>query len=178
MNRRIFLTLALGSTASVAMGCRFGMTPKNAHEDSDKDFLEYLSENGKDIEAIKVSELFESCLSFYRDRRYHGLDPDPSSDMLLYEWGVYEWGNGEYFQIGIKRQFIAAGTVDDEGYTQLYCDAFFSPTSELAALGSGNKWCGSRDDLNDFEQFVKRSEAYRVVAELKPLKVVVRTDGV
>lgn len=161
-----------------SVGCQFGMDHKKAHENSDKDFLRYLEGKGKSLSSVTFSELIDICLSFYREVQYPGLDSSPSSDMLLFEWGVFDWGEGEFFQIGITRQLIAKGTVDDDGYTQLLCDAFYVPTPQLVALKSSNKWCRSRDEINSFQEFVLSSEAYRVASGLKPLKVVIRTDGV
>ncbi|MET0857780.1 MAG: hypothetical protein ABWY27_13580, partial [Telluria sp.] len=31
-----------------------------------------------------------------------------SEDMLLYQWGSYDWGSGKYFEINITRQFVEA----------------------------------------------------------------------
>lgn len=100
-----------------------------------------------------------SCmLDFYRDERTEDCRIEDNGDMLLYQWGTCDWRQGRWFDLNITRQFIPEGGDDDEIF-QLSVSAKYFPTPELDALGSGNKWCESPDELQQFDEFVSKSPA-------------------
>lgn len=120
-------------------------------------FEELLSqrENGTHPEDIV------SCmLDFYRDERVTDCRIEDDGDMLLYQWGTYDWGQGRWFDLNITRQFIPTDD-EDEGVFQLSVSAKYSPSAELDSLASGNQWCGSPDELSQFEDFLGRSAAMK-----------------
>lgn len=102
-------------------------------------------------------------LDFYRDERVSDCRIEDDGDMLLYQWGTYDWGEGRWFDLNITRQFIPEDD-EDEGIFQLSASAKFSSTPELEALGSGNQWCGSPDDLPEFQKFVNGSTALKTLS--------------
>jgi hypothetical protein len=63
------------------------------------------------------------------------------SDGLLAQYGTYDWGEGEHFELDMVRQFA----FDDDGgqyshMTQLHCTFLFRPTHDVRALGADNLW--------------------------------------
>ena len=80
--------------------------------------------------------------------------------MLLFQFGVYDWGHGEYFEFDITRQFIVGGEEGDDAISQLNCTVRYEPSLPLRSIGNGNQWCKSRDDLADFKAFILSSPAY------------------
>ena len=108
--------------------------------------------------------LFSSLLDFYRDERVEDCRIEDDGDMLLYQWGTYDWGQGRWFDLSITRQFIPEGGEDDEIF-QLLVSAKYSPTPDLDSLGSGNRWCGSPDELSQFDEFVSASAALKKLAD-------------
>ncbi len=102
-----------------------------------------------------------SCmLDFYRDERVEDCRIEDDGDMLLYQWGTYDWGQGRWFDLNITRQFIPQGGEDDDIF-QLSVTAKYSPAPDLDELCSGNKWCGSPDEFPQFEEFVRGSNALK-----------------
>ncbi len=98
-----------------------------------------------------------SCmLDFYRDERLDDCIIEDDGDMLLYQWGTYDWGQGRWFDFNITRQYVP-GSGEDEDIFQLSVTAKYSPAHELDALGSGNKWCGSPKELPQFNEFIYNS---------------------
>lgn len=83
-------------------------------------------------------------------------------DMLLYQWGTYDWGDGKSFEFDITRQLIF-GDGEDEDIFQLSLTFKFLPTDELTQLASGNRWCRSRAELKDFEYFIRLSAPFLAV---------------
>jgi hypothetical protein len=115
-----------------------------------------------------VPQLVESALSFYQNVRATGLTKSALSDMLLFQWGVFDWGRGERFEFDITRQFISAGRSGDEAISQLRCIAYFAPTADLRSIPKANRWCESVANLDSFGAFIRNSDAYGAVSLLKP----------
>ncbi len=100
-----------------------------------------------------------SCmLDFYRDERTEDCRIEDDGDMLLYQWGTYDWGQGRWFDLNITRQFIPEGGEDDEIF-QLSVSAKYFPTPELDALGANNRWCESPSKLPQFNESIAESPA-------------------
>lgn len=111
--------------------------------------------------SAPIAALIEGALDFYTGVTASGLAADPQSDMLLFQFGVFDWGSGESFEIDLTRQFIVSDQVDDDAISQLRCTAYFEPTPTLRAVGMANRWCRSRAELSEFRAFVLSSPAYR-----------------
>ena len=114
--------------------------------------------------------------AFYRTFRANDCMADASGDMLLYQWGINEWGMpqdeaGDFFELNITRQFILDGDEDDNIW-QLSLTFKFAPNDALRAFGRGNKWCPRPRPraVDYFEGFVRQSQAYQAVAEVESNK--------
>ena len=112
-------------------------------------------------------------IDFYQQFRFDNCSVDDNGDMLLYQWGTYDWGPGSLFQFDVTRQFIESGFEGDDGMSQLSLCFYFYPSEEFEELKSGNRWCESPRDLASFESFIKESPAYNKVANKKPVKIEV-----
>jgi hypothetical protein len=110
-------------------------------------------------------------LDFYMSAQPVGLAPGPNADMLLYQWGTYDWGQGRFFEFDITRQFLRQVN-DTRVISQLSLKANYLPTSSLDAIRPGNRWCESAEQLAAFRDFILTSAAYRAVAFVKPKSVV------
>ena len=156
--------------------------------------------NGVDLETCTPQAGIAQMLAFYREVAVEGCDEE-DGDMLLFEWGTVDWGQGASFQLGITRQFIDLhpdyGTDDDfdetddefeaadDGLTdedeagqfsQLRLTFHFDAAPELAALGQGDRWCQEQDELDDFETFVLESPAVRALGGRAAERVEVEHD--
>ncbi|WP_349744050.1 hypothetical protein [Roseateles cavernae] len=86
-------------------------------------------------------------------------------DMLLFQWGTYDWGTGRHFSLNITRQFIEDGIQDDDATSQLSLNFRFEPTAELEALGEGNRWCDGPTELSILKEFALSSASFLTVAD-------------
>lgn len=141
-------------------------------------FESFLAQRGIQMSSMDIPQLVESALSFYETVKAAGLAEGSGTDMVLFQWGVYNWGRGEHFEFDITRQFVSADGEDDDAISQLRCTAYFEPLPALRALTQSNRWCESLADLPAFSVFIRDSAAYRSVQTLKPLKVSVEWSGV
>jgi hypothetical protein len=89
---------------------------------------------------------FAALVDFYRDVRTTDCETRPEADMLLVQWGVYDWGKREHFSFNVTRQFVLVEG-EDEDIFQLGLTFNFLPTANLRSFGRGNRWCESRREL-------------------------------
>ena len=65
---------------------------------------------------------------------------------MLFQWGTFDWGDGDQFNLNLTRQVIYPDGEDVEIY-QLGLTYFYQPDDELGALGQGNFWCEQLSDV-------------------------------
>jgi hypothetical protein len=103
----------------------------------------------------------------------------PDCDMLLYQWGTYDWGEGRHFDLEIVRQFNEQRNPDDQGkMSQLHLAYRYEPTSALEAIIEGNFWCHEKGELAIFSANCLSSPAFAAVADLHAKSVIIRHEYV
>jgi hypothetical protein len=138
--------------------------------DTKKQFVQVLKKRGLKLSSLSPEEGIDAIIAFYKDVRADGCDLKQQGDMLLYQWGNYDWGVGESFEFDITRQLIE-GDGEDENIRQLNLTFHFKPTDSLHKLKNGNRWCRSPKMLKSFQSFVKSSGPFKAVAATKPAEV-------
>jgi hypothetical protein len=133
-------------------------------------FLQMIEAKSRQLSSLSPEEGMIVMLDFYRDERADGCKIDEDGDMLLYQWGCYDWGQGEFFELNITRQFID-GACEDEDIRQLSLTCKFRPSESLRQLADGNRWCNSPEEIASFRSFVESSPAFLAVAKTKPAEV-------
>jgi hypothetical protein len=142
---------------------------------SKKRFLQVLGAKSHKLASLSPVDGIAVMLDWYREERADGCDLRQGGDMLLYQWGCYDWGEGEFFELNITRQFID-GAGEDEDIRQLLLTFKYKPTAPLRRVKDGNRWCKSPNDLKKFRSFIDSSEALRAVAETDPAQVTLNLD--
>lgn len=128
--------------------------------------------------SLRPEQAVALVLKFYEQTRVEGCALDEDGDMLLGQWGIYDFTGQEWFHFDLTRQFILGDSEDDEDINQLSLTLFFDPIPDLRAIQADNKWCASLDDLTEFENFIKDSAAYQVITSLKPAKIEMNFDSI
>jgi hypothetical protein len=137
-------------------------------ENAAAEFRNHLAARGAAESTLTPRSAADAVFSFYRDVRADDCDLDRDGDLLLFQWGTYDWGQGERFEWDITRQFIV-GAGEDDDMSQLHVTFRFAADPTLRSLGSGDRWCSSPVELADFIEFVNDCPA--------SLAVYARTDG-
>lgn len=123
---------------------------------------EYLSSN--DIETRSIRSLLQSVFAFYRHESVSGL-AEAEGDMLLFQFGIYDWGSGPFFEVNMTRQFVELERDDDENvYSQFSLTCYYAPDDKLAAFGPETRWCSDVSELDGFAAWV---EAHPVLDALE-----------
>jgi hypothetical protein len=146
--------------------------------DAKAEFEQFLTRSGATLDGLSPTLAIRLISDFYRQVRAEDCHLDEDGDMLSYQWGTYDWGQGRTFQFELARQFIENGTEDDDGISQLALVFHFAPSPEFDALESGNEWCYSPEELDQFAATITSSEAFYAVAALTPERVVLEYGGV
>lgn len=143
------------------------MKPKTAKIE----FENFVRQRGTTIGELTPTEGIQFTIEFYSQVRVEKCPIEEDGDMLLFQWGVYNWGDGDYFQFDITRQFIEEGFEGDDAISQLSLTFFYQPTEKLKNLESGNRWCESPNDVKEFESYIKGNSSYILVSNIKPDKI-------
>jgi hypothetical protein len=134
-----------------------------------KRFLKERDPQFANIANIGVREGVEAILAFYASERAAGTIAN-DGDMLLYQWGTYDWGRGRHFELDITRQLIL-GEGEDDDIWQLSLTFLYEPSDELDAVGSGDRWCKSPAERHDLFRFITEGAAFGAIVDLAPKSV-------
>ena len=149
--------------------------------ESVKAFKRFALANGVKLSRCTPRQGIEQMLAFYREVKPVGCEEE-DGDMLLFQYGTYDWGDGRTFEIDVTRQFMDLHHVfedeDDEEdgdgqatMSQLHLTFHFAPSAELDALGAGNKWYESPAAEKEFLAFVFGSKALALVGDRTAAKI-------
>jgi hypothetical protein len=126
-------------------------------------FKRAIASANRRVSSLTPAEGLELIADFYRTFRAEDVARLPDQDMLLYQWGTYDWGQGTHFSVDLTRQLIL-GSGEDDQIWQLHLTFYFPPDPGLQQLGKGNRWCESVEALPDFIAFVRSSPAFQAAA--------------
>lgn len=122
------------------------------------------------IGALTPADGIEAMIRFFEeDLCADALPADEDGDVLLFQWGTYDWSGSvppnPEFEVSLTRQLSFADGEDVE-IRQLALRFLFAPDPDLGALGRGETWCFNRADLHGFRANVLGSPALGAVRGL------------
>jgi hypothetical protein len=112
-------------------------------------FEEFFEGRGGALPGLTVRTGVAEMLAFYEAALPVGCASE-NGEMLLFQWGTYDWGDGKHFEIYMTRQFIEAAAEDDDAISQLQLVFRFAPDKDRYSIGAGNRWCSSQSDIDTF----------------------------
>ena len=124
------------------------------------EFRRFLARQGTAPTWLSPATGIPSMLEFYAEVRAAECVLENNEDMLLFQWGTYDWGNGKHFEVDITRQVALPAQEEDQDLWQLSLTFRLPPKPHLSVLGSGNRWCQSPDQLAEFRRFIEGSSVF------------------
>jgi len=121
-------------------------------------------------------QLIGLTLDLYNENRINNTDLDGDGDMLLFQWGTYSHKDDNYFYIDLTRQIVLDLEDPDEAadtMQQLSTKSMYSTNEQTALIRSGNQWCGSPENLNEFRKFIDNNPAFDWAKNNEPFKIEV-----
>ncbi len=95
--------------------------------------------------------------------------------MLLFQWGTYDWGEGEHFEVDMVRQFAKRQLFGDPVLSQLHTTAYFEP-SAFSDISPSELWCHSVEESGEFRERVLASSAFEKTADARSQKTEIRWE--
>jgi hypothetical protein len=122
---------------------------------------------GVDLETCTPREGLAQMLAFFDAVPVIGCN-GCDGDMLLFQWGTYDWGSGKHFELNITRQFIEEDAQDDAAISQLTLTYKFESTSELESITAGNLISEGARAANVIRDFATKHQTFVLVADQRP----------
>lgn len=130
----------------------------------ENEYKKWIGENFNDDQLSNVDEIIDVSLTLFEEIKVKGIaGNDEDGDMLLFQYGTYDWGNGKYFEFDITRQFIKSN--EDEPY-QLSMKLFFEPIQ----CKSYNCWSNDFENIEKWVENIKETEGYKLGKNSKNIK--------
>jgi len=104
-------------------------------------------------------------------------EPGDYDDGILAQHGVYDWGEGESFEVDMTRQFSFYKDGEYDHMAQLQCTFHFEPTDELRAAGEKNLWSFDTD-LDEFFAAARALPGFVAVRGLMPTRLEISYSDV
>ncbi len=102
-----------------------------------------------------MSEIF---IDYYRDVEFNEVNKKADGDMLLFQYGIYDWEGEQYFQINFTRQFYE---VYEDGHQIYQLEVtFYYLSDDLSDVLSFNKWSSECFDLDEFQDVIVKSVGF------------------
>lgn len=133
-------------------------------------FVKFAESRGVSLTSGTPRELIDLMFSFYQSVASSNC-AEIDGDMLLFQWGTNDWGNGKYFGLNITRQFIEKEFQDDDAISQLSLTLKFDAIAERENLGIGNRWCGGPTELESFRKYVLGCPPFVALADKNAVAV-------
>ena len=131
----------------------------------EKEYRKRISEK----EILTVDKFIDIATNLFKKIRIDKIDYTESfNDMLLFQYGVYNWGDekGNHFSFDITRQIIAPD--EDEPY-QLSFTLIFEP-SAFSKIKPYDIWSNKFNCLEDFVNHIKSTPGYEVANKMNAIK--------
>lgn len=142
---------------------------RNLTRENVKDVLLDLFPNGTPPNDPSIG--FATMFDFYRNyRAAEALPITEDGDMLIFQFGTYDWGQGMMFNLVLTRQLIFPD-VDQPILWQLNLSYLYDPEPQLDALSGTGDWINDPNNLDHQLEDVMNSEAVSAGLSRRPIKV-------
>ena len=117
-------------------------------------------------EALTPDQLIDLSVHLFHEIKLEGplADDEPDSDMLLFEYGAYDFGQGKRFLFGIARQWCVPE--NDEPY-QLHIELRYDPAA-FKGCGAKTLWSDWDPALNAWRGEIRATKGYALAQKLGP----------
>jgi len=134
-------------------------------------FHKYL--NNKEMST--PTQALEAMFEFYQTVQILPKIEDPEQDMLLFQYGVYDWNDtGDTFEFNLTRQ-VKSPHPDDDEYYQLSLTLLYEP-DEMEPVDDLNAWSVDFEDLNTWKAHIIGTKGYEQAAKYQPYSFRVELD--
>lgn len=145
-------------------------------EEAEDRLRELLTQAGVNLSAPTADDVERTWDVIVRFAREGAEDvpsePGDYDDGILAQYGVYDWGDGESYELDMTRQFSFYEDGEYDHMAQLQCTFHFEPTAALRAAGEKNLWSFD-SDLDAFFAEARALPGFIAVRGLTPTRLEV-----
>lgn len=123
--------------------------------------------------SVSPREAIALMDSFLRSVKYPTEGSTRFDDTLLFEYGVFDWGHGENFDLKITRQVVFGGGTPadaDDRIVQVSITHRYEP-EPFRPFGIMTQWGCDLPDGRGVAQFAESTPAYRIALQRQPREV-------
>ncbi len=121
-------------------------------------------------DKVNPASVLETVLTLYANQPSAGYDPSEDGDMLLFQYGVSDWGSGPAFEVDFTRQFYKPDKI-----LQLRCTLYYPP-ADGKGLPSWNLWSSEAKDLETWRNQVADSPGFKIVRDRIAARIRIELD--
>jgi len=149
------------------------------------EFKHFLRQKGKIVAQLTPYEAVDIMIAHYTEIRADDCSLEEDGDTLLFQWGIYDWGQGRpCFEYNITRQLIYYENLAEVGeeewigevINELSLTLQYESTKDLEDLSEGNRLCSDLNDVKAFKEFISSCAATKCVQHFTP-KAITLTYG-
>jgi hypothetical protein len=126
-------------------------------------------DRGIESSSVTTVAAVQAMTDWYETQRVERVDTD-GGDMLLFQWGTYDWGDGPSFEFDLVRQFIVDDEVGDDAIWQVHLTLHSPPDDSVA---SETHWCDNVQEVAGFRAAMLGNETVSRIADRHPERVEV-----
>jgi hypothetical protein len=130
---------------------------------------QFLTDRGIDAAAVTPVAAVQAMTDWYEAQRVEGVEAD-GGDMLLFQWGTYDFGGGPSFEFDLVRQLIVDDEIGDDAIWQLHLTLWYPPDETIE---SESHWCDSVDDVSEFRAAMLGNATVEQIAGRRPERIEV-----
>lgn len=143
-------------------------------ETADDDFRSGLS---APLEEVGLIQAVQAFLDFYAGERAEDAAPiAEDGDMLLIEWGEFDWGEGREFSLDLTRQVIYPDLDGAREVCQLRLVFSFAAPPPGLETGRGQVWITSPEDLQRQRQELLSRDPFPACRAQQPASVTLEWE--
>jgi hypothetical protein len=133
---------------------------------------------GVDPSRLDPADAFSQLIDACETEPIPGALPgNEDGDMLLFQYGTYDWGSGPRFDLDLTRQLVfAADDPDETEIWQLHLVYRYNPQPALTDLGRHYRWFHSPAEASAARAHIAASPALRVCQGQRPVEVAIEWE--
>lgn len=127
-------------------------------------------------ETLSIDLFPDLIVAYYVECPFSGVDLDQDGDMLLFQYGAWNFNKERYFELDFTRQLYLQGNEEKGHQVYQMSITFFYPEELFQNLASLNKWAMNHCEIDVFCDFVKSSPGFVRASGLRQSKLEIDVD--
>ena len=133
-----------------------------------KAFSVHAKGKGINLDELSLAHFPRLLIDYYVELDFPELDRADDGDMLLFQYGTYDRGDGLFFEIDFTRQFYQFFADDEDHEIIQQSFTFYFDPDRFRHIASFDIWSNAVATLDDFRATILNSQGYREALAHRP----------